>query len=167
MPVPPRSVAHRKRGEDTQKLFINYLILNANFPSTGAHALETAKSLHTAFSLPSSFEYVQERLPTTSSLLTTIQYPPASSSPPPKEYQSGAVPTLVEGICADSSMLSLVSGGVAPEVLISKITFLPGLVGTGERNCTSISEIEILTLTPTINFNEELCTQLGIEVPAN
>ncbi len=31
----------------------------------------------------------------------------------------------------------------------------------------SVSDIEIKTLTPTVVYNEELCTKLGIEVPAN
>ena len=30
-----------------------------------------------------------------------------------------------------------------------------------------VSDIEIATLTPTVVYNEELCAQLGIEVPAN
>ncbi|MBP3673853.1 MAG: ABC transporter substrate-binding protein [Oscillospiraceae bacterium] len=30
-----------------------------------------------------------------------------------------------------------------------------------------VSEFEVMTLTPTVTYNEELCAQLGIEVPAN
>ena len=31
----------------------------------------------------------------------------------------------------------------------------------------SVSDIEIMTLTPTVVYNEELCGQLGITVPEN
>jgi len=34
-------------------------------------------------------------------------------------------------------------------------------------NGKSPADIEIMTLTPTVTYNEELCAQLGIEVPAN
>ena len=34
-------------------------------------------------------------------------------------------------------------------------------------NGKSPADIEIATLTPTVTYNEELCAQLGIEVPAN
>jgi putative ABC transport system substrate-binding protein len=34
---------------------------------------------------------------------------------------------------------------------------------TGEKD---VSEIDIMTLTPTVVYNEELCSQLGIEIPA-
>ena len=34
-------------------------------------------------------------------------------------------------------------------------------------NGTSPADIEIMTLTPAVTYNEELCAQLGIEVPAN
>ena len=34
-------------------------------------------------------------------------------------------------------------------------------------NGTSPADIEIMTLTPAVTYNEELCAQLGIEVPAH
>ena len=34
-------------------------------------------------------------------------------------------------------------------------------------NGVSPADIEIMTLTPAVTYNEELCTQLGIEIPAN
>ena len=34
-------------------------------------------------------------------------------------------------------------------------------------NGTAPADIEIMTLTPEVTYNEELCAQLGIEVPAN
>ena len=34
-------------------------------------------------------------------------------------------------------------------------------------NGTAPADIEIMTLTPAVTYNEELCAQLGIEVPAN
>ena len=34
-------------------------------------------------------------------------------------------------------------------------------------NGTAPADIGIMTLTPAVTYNEELCTQLGIEVPAN
>ena len=34
-------------------------------------------------------------------------------------------------------------------------------------NGKSPADIEIKTLTPTVTYNADLCTQLGIEIPAN
>ncbi|MBQ4100363.1 MAG: ABC transporter substrate-binding protein [Oscillospiraceae bacterium] len=54
-------------------------------------------------------------------------------------------------LAIDYYMLGCETGKMAAEVLL------------GTKN---ISDIEIATLTPTVQFNKELCSQLGIEVPA-
>ncbi len=60
-------------------------------------------------------------------------------------------------ICYASLSISYYDLGVETGKMAAQILL-------GEKD---ISDIEILTLTPTVTYNEELCAQLGIEIPVN
>lgn len=91
----------------------------------------------------------------------------------PSDNTVAANDTIVGTICTDNNVPVFTSYGGDICYASLSISYYDLGVETGKMAAQilmgekDISEIEILTLTPTINFNEELCTQLGIEVPAN
>ena len=67
-------------------------------------------------------------------------------------YTSYGGAVCYASLAIDYYELGAETGRMAAEVLLGK---------------KAVSDIEVATLTPTVVYNEELCAQLGITVPAN
>ena len=79
--------------------------------------------------------------------------------------------TIVGSICTDMNIPVYTSYGGAICYASLSISYYDLGYETGKQAAQillegkSPADIEIATLTPTVVYNEELCTQLGIEVP--
>ena len=67
-------------------------------------------------------------------------------------YTSYGGAVCYASLSIDYYELGVETGKMAAQVLL------------GEK---AVSDVEIMTLTPSVVYNEELCAQLGIEVPVN
>ena len=81
--------------------------------------------------------------------------------------------TIVGTICTEKNVPVYTSYGGTVCYASLSISYYDLGVETGKMAAQilmgekSVSDIEITTLTPAVAYNEELCAQLGIEVPAN
>ena len=81
--------------------------------------------------------------------------------------------TIVGTICTDQNVPVYTSYGGAVCYASLSISYYDLGVETGKMAAQvlmgekAVSDIKIATLTPAVAYNEELCAQLGIEVPAN
>lgn len=81
--------------------------------------------------------------------------------------------TIVGTICTDKNVPVYTSYGGAVCYASLSISYYDLGVETGKMAAQilmgekAVSDIEIATLTPAVAYNEELCAQLGIEVPTN
>ena len=81
--------------------------------------------------------------------------------------------TIVGTICSEKNVPVYTSYGGAVCYASLSISYYDLGVETGKMAAQilmgekAVSDIEIMTLTPSVSYNEELCAQLGIEVPAN
>ena len=81
--------------------------------------------------------------------------------------------TIVGTICTEKNVPIYTSYGGAVCYASLSISYYDLGVETGKMAAQvlmgekAVSDIEIMTLTPSVSYNEELCAQLGIEVPAN
>ena len=91
----------------------------------------------------------------------------------PSDNTVAANDTIVGTICTDKNVPIYTSYGGAVCYASLSISYYDLGVETGKMAAQvllgekSPADIEIMTLTPTVVYNEELCAQLGIEVPAN
>ena len=80
--------------------------------------------------------------------------------------------TIVGTICTEKNVPIYTSYGGAVCYASLSISYYDLGVETGKMAAQvlmgekKISDIEVMTLTPSVSYNEELCAQLGIEVPA-
>jgi putative ABC transport system substrate-binding protein len=90
----------------------------------------------------------------------------------PSDNTVAANDTIVGTICTEKNVPIYTSYGGDVCYASLSISYYDLGVETGKMAAQvlmgekAISDIEIMTLTPTITYNEELCAQLGIEVPA-
>ena len=91
----------------------------------------------------------------------------------PSDNTVAANDTIVGTICTDLKVPVYTSYGGAICYASLSISYYDLGVETGKMaaeillNGKSPADLPIATLTPTVSYNEELCAQLGIEVPAN
>ena len=91
----------------------------------------------------------------------------------PSDNTVAANDTIVGTICNDKNVPIYTSYGGAVCYASLSIDYYQLGVETGKMAAQVLlegknpSDIEIATLTPTVVYNEDLCAQLGIEVPAN
>jgi len=91
----------------------------------------------------------------------------------PSDNTVAANDTIVGTICTEKNVPIYTSYGGAVCYASLAIDYYQLGVETGKMAASILLEgktpadIEIATLTPTVVYNEELCAQLGIEVPAN
>ncbi len=91
----------------------------------------------------------------------------------PSDNTVAANDTIVGTICTEKNVPIYTSYGGDICYASLSISYYDLGVETGKMAAQvllgekDISDIEILTLTPTVTFNEELCAQLGIEIPVN
>ena len=91
----------------------------------------------------------------------------------PSDNTVAANDTIVGTICTEKNVPIYTSYGGTVCYASLSISYYDLEVETGkmaaqvliEKN--AVSDIEIMTMTPSVVYNEELCAQLGIEVPAN
>ena len=81
--------------------------------------------------------------------------------------------SIVGTICSDKNVPVYTSYGGAVCYASLSISYYDLGVETGKMAAQvlmgekAVSDIEIMTLTPSVSYNADLCAQLGIEVPAN
>ena len=81
--------------------------------------------------------------------------------------------TIVGTICADKKVPVYTSYGGTICYASLSISYYDLGVETGKMAAAilmgekDVADIDVMTLTPSVAYNEELCAQLGIEVPAN
>lgn len=91
----------------------------------------------------------------------------------PSDNTVAANDTIVGTICTEKNVPIYTSYGGAVCYASLSIDYYELGVETGKMAAqilmgeTDIADTEIMTLTPSVSYNEELCAQLGIEVPAN
>ena len=91
----------------------------------------------------------------------------------PSDNTVAANDAIVGTICTEKNIPIYTSYGGAVCYASLSISYYDLGVETGKMAAQvllgekEVSDIEIATLTPTVVYNEELCAQLGIEVPAN
>lgn len=91
----------------------------------------------------------------------------------PSDNTVAANDTIVGTICTEKNVPIYTSYGGAVCYASLSINYYDLGVETGKMAAqilmgeTDIADTEIMTLTPSVSYNEELCAQLGIEVPAN
>ena len=91
----------------------------------------------------------------------------------PSDNTVAANDTIVGTICTEKNVPIYTSYGGAVCYASLSINYYELGVETGKMAAqilmgeTDIADTEIMTLTPSVSYNEELCAQLGIEVPAN
>ncbi len=91
----------------------------------------------------------------------------------PSDNTVAANDTIVGTICTEKNVPIYTSYGGTVCYASLSISYYDLGVETGKMAAQvliekkAVSDIEIMTLTPTVVYNEELCAQLGIEVPAN
>ena len=91
----------------------------------------------------------------------------------PSDNTVAANDSIVGTICTEQNVPVYTSYGGAVCYASLSINYYDLGVETGKMaaeillNGKTPANIEIMTLTPTVTYNEELCAQLGIEVPAN
>lgn len=91
----------------------------------------------------------------------------------PSDNTVAANDAIVGTICTEKNVPIYTSYGGAVCYASLSISYYDLGVETGKMAAQvllgekEVSDIEIATLTPTVVYNEELCAQLGIEVPAN
>jgi len=91
----------------------------------------------------------------------------------PSDNTVAANDAIVGTICTEKNVPIYTSYGGAVCYASLSISYYDLGVETGKMAAQvllgekEVSDIEITTLTPTVVYNEELCAQLGIEVPAN
>ena len=91
----------------------------------------------------------------------------------PSDNTVAANDTIVGTICTEKNVPIYTSYGGAVCYASLSINYYDLGVETGKMAAqilmgeTDIADTEIMTLTPSVSYNKELCAQLGIEVPAN
>lgn len=91
----------------------------------------------------------------------------------PSDNTVAANDTIVGTICTEKNVPIYTSYGGTVCYASLSIDYYELGVETGKMAAqilmgeTNIADTEIMTLTPSVSYNEELCAQLGIEVPAN
>lgn len=91
----------------------------------------------------------------------------------PSDNTVAANDTIVGTICTEKNVPIYTSYGGAVCYASLSISYYDLGVETGKMAAQillgekEISDIEIMTLTPSVAYNNDLCAQLGIEVPAN
>ncbi len=91
----------------------------------------------------------------------------------PSDNTVAANDTIVGTICTEKNVPIYTSYGGDVCYASLSISYYDLGVETGKMAAQvllgekAVSDIEILTLTPTVTYNEELCAQLGIEIPVN
>ena len=91
----------------------------------------------------------------------------------PSDNTVAANDAIVGTICTEKNVPIYTSYGGAVCYASLSISYYDLGVKTGKMAAQILlgekeaSDIEIMTLTPSVSYNEELCAQLGIEVPAN